>query len=247
FFFRMPGLKDVPSLGHLSVDKLTILLADIVNLLPNEEGKINGVKEMPKDVPSVRLNIGYESNGQQAVKVMHLNNDKRNVNNKEIHEKSDSDEILEDKNFELADDKENSEDVLESEEMVNDPEKEKKMLQQKQGNILIDEMMMSRGSKSETSNDTQLVSNKKLKITTSKEELEKLYKDLGSILTGHSHVTLHDLLFSSTCIKLNGIYNNNKLARSAILDIIPLFINSSLRDLDFERFKMLSDAAMCKV
>jgi len=66
-------------------------------------------------------------------------------------------------------------------------------------------------------------------------------------LTGHSHVGLHDLLFRSTCIKLNAIYNSNKLARASILDIIPLFINSSLRDLDFESFKMLSDAAMCKV
>ncbi|XP_042230444.1 uncharacterized protein LOC121871910 isoform X2 [Homarus americanus] len=80
-----------------------------------------------------------------------------------------------------------------------------------------------------------------------KKELEAVRQELCRLLTSHSHVTLHRLLFDSIMTQLDPIYMRDRKVRPAAQDIIIHFINSTLRDLDFGRVKMFSEAEMCKV
>nr|XP_045597925.1 uncharacterized protein LOC123757966 [Procambarus clarkii]XP_045597927.1 uncharacterized protein LOC123757966 [Procambarus clarkii]XP_045597928.1 uncharacterized protein LOC123757966 [Procambarus clarkii]XP_045597929.1 uncharacterized protein LOC123757966 [Procambarus clarkii] len=76
---------------------------------------------------------------------------------------------------------------------------------------------------------------------------EALRQELSQLLTSHSHVTLHGLLFDSIMTHLDPIYMRDKRGRPAVLDIIMHFINSTLRELDFGKAKMFSEANMCKI
>lgn len=78
-------------------------------------------------------------------------------------------------------------------------------------------------------------------------ELEQLCQDIGQALTSHSHVTLHKTLFSSISLFLDPIYMKKKCSRHAIQSVLVLFLNASLRKLDFGERRMFSEPEMCKV
>lgn len=80
-----------------------------------------------------------------------------------------------------------------------------------------------------------------------KEELELLCRDIGQALTSHSHVTLHRTLFTSISSCLDPVYVKEKCSRHAIQSALVLFLNASLRELDFGERKMFSEHEMCQV
>lgn len=79
-----------------------------------------------------------------------------------------------------------------------------------------------------------------------KQELEQVCRDIGQALTSHSHVTLHKTLFSSISLYLDPIYTKEKCSRRAIQSVLVLFLNASLRELDFGERRMFSEPEMCK-
>lgn len=74
-----------------------------------------------------------------------------------------------------------------------------------------------------------------------------LCRDFGQALTSHSHVTLHKTLFSSISLYLDPVYMKEKCSRHAIQRVLVLFLNASLRELDFGERRMFSEPEMCKV
>ncbi|XP_045129332.1 uncharacterized protein LOC123515025 isoform X3 [Portunus trituberculatus] len=79
------------------------------------------------------------------------------------------------------------------------------------------------------------------------EELELLCQDIGQALTSHSHVTLHRSLFTSISLCLDPVYMKEKWCRHTIQSVLVLFLNASLRELDFGERKMFSEYEMCQV
>ncbi|MPC08033.1 hypothetical protein E2C01_000603 [Portunus trituberculatus] len=78
------------------------------------------------------------------------------------------------------------------------------------------------------------------------EELELLCQDIGQALTSHSHVTLHRSLFTSISLCLDPVYMKEKWCRHTIQSVLVLFLNASLRELDFGERKMFSEYEMCQ-
>ncbi|XP_066951564.1 uncharacterized protein [Macrobrachium rosenbergii] len=79
------------------------------------------------------------------------------------------------------------------------------------------------------------------------ERLETYKKELISLLTSHSDVSLHDKLFSSFVSKCSDYYIAKKKLRPFIQELVPRFLNSSLRELDFGKSRMFSEAEMCQI
>ncbi|XP_068206775.1 uncharacterized protein [Palaemon carinicauda] len=79
------------------------------------------------------------------------------------------------------------------------------------------------------------------------ERLETYKKELIDVLTSHSDVSLHDKLFSSFVAKCSDCYIAKKKLRPFIQEFVPKFLNSSLRELDFGKSRMFSEAEMCRI
>ena len=68
-----------------------------------------------------------------------------------------------------------------------------------------------------------------------------------SLLTSHSDAVLHEKVFSSVVSRFSDSYMSEKKQRPFIQDLVPYFINSSLRELEFGKSRMLAEAEMCQV
>lgn len=233
----MPCRKSVLSLGNLCVLSITQLLVDIIHL-SSEDGqdkaKSNDQQEKSTGVTDQSSKASQKQD--EATGAAQQNDTSTSATEEEqVQLQNTKEEKL---HAEGTAEEPGQPDMCNHDDSISQVQEteEKKDEKIEKGNTDSD-------NRREKENDRQSAASRK----DMQEKLETLRQELGVQLTSHSHVMLHELLFSNIITRLDLMYMRQKKIRKAVQDILPHFLNSSLRELDFGRTKMFSEQDMCKI
>ncbi|KAK7081246.1 hypothetical protein SK128_014407 [Halocaridina rubra] len=232
YYSAMPARREVLPLGNLCVEAIAQLLVTIVEVTykfrlaeaKNQTHEISNKNDIKpnENCENGNNNTSIEANGQT---VENANESKQNGHLESAKLESEKDLPTEKTDTVIEN---QLEVVSENYNYNNDSQSDRPNAESDNFNMIA---------------DTKKKQNGTLKL----EKLDAYRNDLIHLLTSHCHVTMHGTLFSALVHRFSDLYMGKRGLRPIIQEIVPLFLNSSLRELDYGKSRMFAEAEMCQI